>query len=224
MRNRMKNMEKTSVILAVFMALFFAGAAMAENPYANPDNTWISLSGTVVSASDDGFYLDYGEGVINVEMDKWDWYQNNFSVLEGDRVTVYGEVDKDLFEGTELKANSVYAEGLNSYIFADEGYTVPWVTYPIVYSQTILQGRVTKTNPEEREFIIDSGTNRVRVETDDMFYNPLDDKGFQRVEPGDVVRVSGDMDNDLFEGRELEAESVITLHKRKNDKTSLNKK
>jgi hypothetical protein len=44
-----------------------------------------------------------------------------------------------------------------------------------------------------------------------MPYNPLDDKGYQKIEVGDVVSVSGNMDDDFLEGRELVAESIVTI-------------
>ena len=44
-----------------------------------------------------------------------------------------------------------------------------------------------------------------------MSFNPLDDKGLYKVRVGDVVRVSGKMDSDFFEGRELVADSVVTI-------------
>ena len=46
-----------------------------------------------------------------------------------------------------------------------------------------------------------------------MPYNPLDDEGYLKVETGDLVRVTGNMDRDLFEGRVLEADSVVVIKK-----------
>ena len=42
-----------------------------------------------MAALPDSFTLDYGDGTITVEMDKWKWYENNEETIEGDRVTVY---------------------------------------------------------------------------------------------------------------------------------------
>ena len=44
-----------------------------------------------------------------------------------------------------------------------------------------------------------------------MAYNPLDDKGYQKIEVGDIVRATGKIDESFFEGRELMAESVVKL-------------
>ena len=47
-----------------------------------------------------------------------------------------------------------------------------------------------------------------------MLYNPLDDEGYQKIDVGDRVKVTGNIDNDLFEGKELMADSVIKLNRR----------
>jgi hypothetical protein len=49
------------------------------------------------------------------------------------------------------------------------------------------------------------------VDVDEMSYKPLDDEGYQRIETGDLVRVSGNMDYSLFEGRVLKASSLAEL-------------
>lgn len=91
----------------------------------------------------------------------------------------------------------------------DEEDTFVTVTTPVVISGTIIQGTVTAVDDEE--FTIDSGDRRITVEVDEMAYDPLDDDGYQQVEVGDKVSVSGRLDDDLFEGRVLEAGTVVTL-------------
>ncbi len=44
-----------------------------------------------------------------------------------------------------------------------------------------------------------------------MPHNPLDDKRYQQVDVGDCGSVHGDIDLDVWEKRELLADSVITL-------------
>jgi hypothetical protein len=59
------------------------------------------------------------------------------------------------------------------------------------------------------------GNRLVNVEVEEMAYNPLDNVGYQKIEIGDRVSVTGEMDTDFFEGeREFVAESVITLDDR----------
>jgi hypothetical protein len=74
----------------------------------------------------------------------------------------------------------------------------------------VVQGRVTDVDDEE--FTIDGATRRFRVDVEDLPSNPLDDQGYQQIEVGDVVSVIGEMDDDFLDGREIEADSVVTIH------------
>ncbi len=205
-----------SCSIALALGAVTALSAQAQNPRAKPDESWVSLSGIVASAQADSFMLDYGSGLITVEMDDWDWYGDAYGLLEGDDVTVYGRVDDGLFENTTIEASSVYVEDLNSYFYAnpadEEGdypYTYAYATLPVVTAGIDYTGMVESV--DGREFTLDTGSREVRVDTADMTYNPMDNQGYQKIEQGDVVRVSGVLDDDLFESRELMASSIITL-------------
>ena len=68
-------MKRTALSIAVSSALVAAPAmvqAAAEAPYLERDGSWINLSGTVTSTTADTFMLDYGDGLITVEMDDAD--------------------------------------------------------------------------------------------------------------------------------------------------------
>jgi len=73
----------------------------------------------------------------------------------------------------------------------------------------LIQGTVTDVTGSE--FTINSGSRLLTVETEDMLYDPLDDEGYQQIEKGDRVSVSGDLDTDVFGLKELEAHSIVTL-------------
>jgi len=191
-----------------------AGSAN-PNPYARPDDTWISISGTVTSVAPDSFVLDFGEGTIIVEMDDGDRDADGYKLLEGDKVTVNGMVDDDFYETTTIEAGSVYVERLGTTFFAstiDEEDFVSWTTItltPVVIPYTVIQGTVTSVSDDE--FVVNTGLRSMRVEVEGMPYNPLDDEGYQKVRVGDVVRVTGEIDDDFFEGREMEANSVVKI-------------
>ena len=215
-------MTRNTTLLGALVALLATAVAVPAtaqddpNPYLLPDETWISLSGKAVDIQFDSFTLDYGEGTVIVEMDDWDWYNENRAVLEGDNVTVYGKVDDDLFETTTIEASSVYVENLGTYFYAsaaDEEYVDDYdywiVAAPIVVGQVTVRGTVAEV--DGREFTIDTGARELTVDTIALGYNPLDDKGFQQIDVGDYVSVTGTMDNDLWEGRELTADYVVTL-------------
>lgn len=187
-----------------------------RDPYLKPDESWISIGGKVTDTEADAFTLDYGDGTITVEMDDWDWYEEDGEVLDGDKVRVYGEIDDDLYETTKIEASSVYVENRGAYYFAssadeenDDDYDY-WVDYdPIVVGETTARGTITSI--DDREFTINTGARKLAVDTAAMSYNPMDDEGYQTLDVGDYVSVSGDMDDDFWEQRELMADVIITL-------------
>jgi uncharacterized protein YdeI (BOF family) len=187
---------------------------MAKNPYNAANNSRISLNGTVVTAAATSFELDYGTGIITVEMDGWGWYTRSYPLLPGDQVTVYGRVDNDLYEVATIEAGSVYVKNLNTYFYAndlDEEDVIFYSTtiYPNTGFQ--LQGKIVDKNG--REFTLDTGSKQIQIDTIQMAYNPLDDKGYQQLEKGDFVQVTGELDVDFFEETEIMAETVTTLRK-----------
>lgn len=211
---------KPSIFAGAMTAIaLVAGPAAAQQPYLEPDDSWISISGTVASATADSFVLDYGDGVITVEVGEWGIYGDAYGLLDGDEVTVYGRIDDDLYELRTIEASSVYVENLNTYFYAsaaDEGdagdWTLPWiVASPVVVAETTLRGTVTAVAPDAGEFTLAVGDVEMEVETERMTYNPLDDTGYQQVEVGDRVSVTGQIDHDFLEGRVFDAETVLTL-------------
>ena len=210
----MKTTTMKQSILTIAAAAYLAIPAIAADPATKADDTWISVSGTVKSVSPDTFVLDYGKGTITVEMDDWDADADAYKVVAGDKVTVNGIIDDDLFEKRTIEASSVYVEGLNTYFYAsaaDEEDTYVTVTTPVVVASTSLVGKVTEVNG--REFTLDTGLRKIIVDTDEMSYNPMDDEGFQKIKKGDRVSVTGTIDTDLFEEREVKASTIVTLSK-----------
>lgn len=80
--------------------VFFATSSLAINPYIQPNNIWINISGTVKNVAADSFPLDYGSDTITVEMDDGDRDADGYKLLYGDKVTVHGKMDNDFFEKT----------------------------------------------------------------------------------------------------------------------------
>ncbi len=187
-----------------------------ESPYLAPDDSWISLSGTVAESGEDSFILDYGHGSVVVEMENWDWYGEHGGIIENDRVTVYGEVDDDMFETATIEAESVYVENLGTYFYAEPADERAYdridiaPTTPVVVGDMVVTGTITDV--DGREFTIDSGIQSITVDTVSLPYNPMDDKGFQQLDVGDAVTVSGYMEEDLFDRREVVAQSIVTLN------------
>lgn len=196
------------------LALFFAPATLMgeETPYKKKDGSWISINGTVTTVGPDSFKLDYGKGIVLVEMDDWDMDADGFKLIPDDNVIVYGRVDDDLFEKTTIEANSVYVKSLNTYFYANSAdeETIPAAaTVSVVDYNLQLTGTVTGV--DGRRFIIDNGKSQMQIDTSEMSYNPLDDEGSQQIEIGDRVSVTGDIDVGTWDKRLLMAEKIVTL-------------
>lgn len=212
MRYMLNKKSFLAVLMTIFTSLFFTGSVMAKNPYLQPNNSWISISGTVEDIQPDRFTLDYGDGIVIVEMDDGDRDADAYKLIPGDKVTVSGKIDDDLYEVTKIEASTVFVEKLNTTFFAsavDEEDVLVVTTTPVVVAETVVQGIVTDVGIHE--FDVDTGLKTLKVDVSEMLYNPLDDKGYQKVEEGDYVRVTGTIDRDLFEGRELMAETLTEI-------------
>jgi uncharacterized protein YdeI (BOF family) len=204
-------MKHTNRIIALLAGFGITLTATAKDPYEKPDGSYISLSGTVTSSDADSFMLDYGDGLVLVEMDDWDWYGDAYGILPEDDVRVYGYVDDDLYETTSIEASSVYVEDLNTYFYAsgaDEESTTIVSTTWYDYDYTVT-GEVTSV--VGREFTVDNGTRKISVDTWQLGYNPLDDEGYLKIDKGDRVTVYGDLDLNLFDEREISAEAIVKL-------------
>lgn len=188
-------------------------AAHAENPYDMEDASWISLSGTVVATSPESFELDYGTGIVTVEMDDWGWYEKARLLLVDDQVVVQGYIDEDFYESTSIEAGSVYVRDMNTYFYAndDDEEDIAFPTLRKKGEATMLQLRGVVSEIDGMEFTLDTGPRRMRVDTSNLEYNPLDNKGVQKITAGDFVIVQGAVETDMFEDPEIMAESITSV-------------
>ncbi len=176
-----------------------------------PNNTFISLSGTVEQARDDSFDLDYGEGVVLVEMDDFDFYPEGRSLLEDDQVMVYGYVDDELYETRSIEAQSVFVKNLGTQFYASGVDEEDFPAVGVLDFSPRLE--LTGTIAEVRGVIfeLEAGSVKLDVDTSNMLYDPLDDEGYQKLEVGDRVRVMGILEDKLFNDLKLEADMIIEL-------------
>ncbi|HET8808253.1 MAG TPA: hypothetical protein VFM76_07735 [Methylophaga sp.] len=205
-------MKNTNILTFAALTLLSA-PAFAANPYTMEDNSWISINGKVNAVGEDYFVLDYGEGIVNVEMDDADRNAEAYKLRKGDEVRVLGAIDDNLFHTTTIEASSIYIKDLGTYFYAsgvDEESAGYLIVSPIVVD-TIVRGIISEVDADGEEFTLDTGDQALTVEVDGLPYNPLDDEGFQQLDVGDTVSVNGDIDNELFEGRMFEADSVTTI-------------
>lgn len=208
-----KILQSISAVAAV-VAVGFPLSASAQ-VMDKPDGSFVALSGQVASHTPDSFTLDYGEGIITVETDDWDSIGDGWMISEGDRVTVYGQVDDGFYQTKKIEAGSVYVEDMNTMVTApsmadeEEPVSVAY-TYLAVPADYDLQVVGTVTSISGREFTLDTGERQISVDTLQMDFNPLDDVGVVQVEEGDFVSVSGDLDLSVFDEAEISAETIIS--------------
>lgn len=239
----MKRHAGPCALLLGGLALPALGLAQDEvdlSSYGN--NSFVSLQGTVESVSPDTFILSYDDGSdrVTVEMDDGDRDADAYQLLPGDEVTVYGVMDKDLFEMRKIEASSVYVEKLNTWFQASAIDEEDYLIYPPLTIVTVspadgsgtgsggspasgsgagmdgpdpllwLQGEVSGV--EDDSFTLTMDNRDVTVTVASLADNPLDDEGYRKIENGDVVSVLGNIDGSFFDSAELEAESVTKVH------------
>lgn len=210
-------LKRTLSLITATLPLMFAGHALAEsNPYAQGDDTWVTLSGTAVDTQKDGFTLDYGAGLVQVEMDARFSTRDAQVVNEDNKVTVYGRIDDDLFEKATIEADSVFVENSRTYFHpvpADEEAVERFDMSPLIPVQ---EGDIsvsgTISSIDGRTFTITAtGGRGVTVDTSELHYNPLDRRGQQQLNVGDYVTVHGRMDERTLAQREFTAKHIIAL-------------
>ncbi|MGF1452541.1 MAG: hypothetical protein ACFB21_10780 [Opitutales bacterium] len=183
----------------------------AQNREQQPEGAAVSFHGTVVDSDPDSFLLDYGRGTITVQMEGWDWYRENYSVLPQDRVTVFGTINDDFFEATKLEASSVYVEDLNTYFYPRSGNqeTSDAIAGSVYDFDLELTGDVVAVDARQHRFTLDTGDRELRVDTLGLPFNPLDDKGFVQLEKGDRVTVFSELSDQMFSGNVLQALALV---------------
>jgi len=202
---------KNSHIMTLAVFALLSASAVAENPYAKENNSWISIHGEVDSVSTDQFELDYGEGNITVVMEEDD--RKGYQLKKVDEVRVSGLMDDNFYNDSVIEAGSVHIKNANTYFYAGamDGQDVDFTVMSPILRDTVIKGNITHVSLKDEEFTLDTGIQMLTVEVDEMLSNPLDNEGYLQLSVGDRVSVNGKIDNDLFEGRVFEAVSVTKI-------------
>lgn len=183
------------------------------------DGEFITLTGTVKNVKADSFNLLTDNHRILVEMDDYDWDSDGYKLVNGDKVVVRGRIDQDFLEQKKVEAGSVYVRGLDTYFFADsadeEGphhyYSANYSNIGVlpVGADATVSGIVEKV--VGREATVNTGIRKVKVDTSELAYNPMDNIGYVQIDVGDYVRASGQIDDNFFGKKELKADYIVEL-------------
>lgn len=201
-------MQLSNYLCALLLSLFLASPIMAEKLEPAADGSWVSIGGTVVSTDSTGFELDYGTGLARVRMSDRIWSNGDQPIFLGDEVRVNGTVEHGPGEKKVIEADSVYVKGLNTYFSVSDDISQPMIDREELFQLT---GRIVSV--EDRQFTMNLGDRKVQVDIRNLPYNPLDDKGYQQLKEGDVVQVTGELMDELFEAAEIKAETVTTVRR-----------
>lgn len=213
-----KNVIPMGVVFAGSLALA-SGAALAASPKQQPDDSWVSVSGIIQSATEDAFVLGYDDRQILIEMDKESRFSEADWLEEGNRVDVYGQMDDDFFERPSIEAYSVYGYDTGSYYFsseADDDMEATMVTYLLTPPASFKEGDTVTvsgqvTAMESGEFMLSTAAGSIEVDVSGLSDNPLDAEGTRHIRAGDYVAVTGPVDDGLFSAKEINADAVVVL-------------
>jgi len=207
-------------IVTAAAALGFGAAAQAQ--IDAPAFSWISVTGEIVSVSDNEFRLDYGQDIVTVESAGFGTSSGSSEAQKarvGDVVTVNGWVGGGFFDDKSIEAASIFNRDTGE---VETGVSDPDRPFDMGFAtasgtmngengaDASFSGYVTDI--EGRQFtLITGGGRELRVHTGGMDRNPLDDVGTMVIDDGDRVSVTGELDPEVFENAEFVAEDITRL-------------
>lgn len=186
------------------------------------DDSMIVLTGNVAEVRDDEFDMSYGGNTVTVELDRFGWDGEETRYLTpGESVTVTGFVDDDLFEGREIEAYNIRLNTSMVYYYTTVN------PEPVYYTQSMdrlpeegtfvsMTGEIV--NIDGSEITVENDSGKIKVDTAQLAYNPFDNDGMQKLEKGDRVYVSGDVNDNFYEKKEIQADSILELTQGKMNK------
>ncbi|MEM6640708.1 MAG: hypothetical protein AAF610_12505 [Pseudomonadota bacterium] len=181
------------------------------------DATWIILSGTIKTAAADAFVLDYGAGVIVVEMDSADGGARGAALNRNDDVTVLGRIDADAFEAVSIEAAAVHVAGVDTPFVAssiddeEELRLASSLAASEDRNTVSVIGHVKTVS--DTTFTLDNDRFPLVVDVSQLEIDLSDAAGSFQIEPDDRVRVSGSVGHDWLHRRELVADSIAIVNK-----------
>jgi hypothetical protein len=170
---------------------------------AKPSGAWIAIDGTISTVGGRSFILAYDGGTVPVAYGGEALREHQFQ--QGEKVTVFGWVDKDLFERKVLKASSVVvgADGGSRTIVGDD---IGDASRRPAGAGFMVHGRVTGI--DGRMITVEQAEGHVLIDTRGMSYDPTRAEGHRRVDVGDIVTAQGSIDNGFWGARTFKARSL----------------
>jgi len=212
MNRKILSMSIASILAAGFMSS--ASAAETDSKFLKgmEDDTYLTFTGSVAETREDEIDLMVGKDTVTVEVDDEIRDGGAYSLAEGDSITVTGYVNDEFFDGKEVEANAIYVDKIGTTFIVNEDFADGYgmVSGRDFDDHVEINGKVISID-EDDEFRINTGSGEFTVEVDGLDDNPLDDDGYMQLRVGDQINVSGVIDDDWMEGREIEANKVHSV-------------
>lgn len=160
------------------------------------------------------FRLDYGDGTVVVECADADALPEAVALAAGKDATVRGRVDDRTFDEARIDARAVFVEAKRTHFYASPNEEQAFdgrVHAERRAGDATRRGTVRSTEPDLDRLMLANGDTTLAVDTARLDYGPFDETGYLHVEPGDRISVRGRLTRDFFEGRQLEAASIVSL-------------
>jgi uncharacterized protein YdeI (BOF family) len=184
------------------------------------NDAYINLSGTVAAIKDsDTFELKHTGGSIMVDTnDTWpDLFADNTATLlkAGDRVSVTGRVDNNMFSSNEIEAYQLTVNGSTfDRVYTNQDYAPgnddDYMAYYNSYGAGLeddqdvrLSGKISRVIDTE-SFTLRYGNGEIKVKTDEVDFSNT-----PNLKVGDSVVVFGEVDDGWFQKKELEADRIM---------------
>tara|TARA_Y100001001_G_C8002385_1_gene306751 strand:+ start:293 stop:1030 length:738 start_codon:yes stop_codon:yes gene_type:complete len=212
---------------ALSLSLAATSPALAQDYDSNEklknynDGAYVMLSGQAYDIDDDEFTLRHSGGMIEVELDDWDFPEElaNY-IMEGEKVTVSGTVEDSLFSDREVEANNIYVDRTYTYYYVKDMYPAysgrdaqmqnRTAHYDSFEEGTYISARGTVRNVSEDQFTMQSRGQTIKVDISELEYEPFEDGLLAQ---GDRVYVSGEVEEALYDDRIIDADLVVASYR-----------
>ncbi len=225
-----KHLLTAAITTALTTGLYTANAQAADSLAGYEDDSYIVVSGTIDTLEDDSFTINHQGNIVHVDFDDWGWDWDGEDLRhylqKGEQVVVSGEVDKNWFLEDEIEANNIYFRQKNDYYYVADMNPAYYNTFDStqkMHDGSYMSVRGTITKMDDDELTLNSQGNMLQIDISNLQYDPSDTQKATRVNVGDRVFVYGEVDKDIFEKKEIEADAMVKLNKvNKNNRTSMN--
>ena len=206
----------------VILSLIIFGSCSSNNINKNLDEyqeatngEYLTLNGKITDVGPNSFSMSIDNEKILVEMDDFDYFKEGYQLKKGDKVMVFGMVDKDYLERRSLEASTVYVKNLKTHFFANSIDEEDYYTYTTYYispqnsMNVLLRGRVLSISDDT--ITLSTGVDDIKVSTERMYFNPANNKNYIDLQENDYVEISGMITTKYNNNKLVQARTIKEL-------------